>query len=253
MLANALDSNSRIICFREIFNLMDLIQYDVAGYDNYDKADFALRAEDSVRFLRERIFCDYPPSIRAVGFKFHYSHHQTFAGVFNDLIEDRDLAVLHLRRRNELRTLVSLEIARETGKWIERRPTRSLLGNAIRTPVRAFRALREQGSAVLGQEKPRVRIRPKELYGFMVRSKLVQDNAVARFADHEILDVFYEEMVANPSAVFDEAQRFLGLHPVALRVETKRQNPEPLSLLIENYDELRDAFKGTNAEPFFED
>lgn len=252
MLAQALDSSPHIICFREIFNLMDVIQYDVDGYDNYSKPDISLRADDPVRFLRKRIFCDHPQAIQAVGFKFHYSHHVTFKGVFDELTQDRGLAVLHLQRRNQLRTLVSLSLARKTGQWLERRPHHSLIGNAIRAPIRAARLFRNRGLGALGDRKPRVRIEPQELFEFMVQSNLRRDKVVDRFRHQEIHDVIYEEMAVKPDRVFDGAQRFLGLEPVKLQVETKHQNPEPLSALIENYDELREAFRGTPVEPFFE-
>lgn len=47
-------------------------------------------------------------------------------------------------------------------------------------------------------------------------------------------------------------QSFLGLTPVTLKIKTARQNPEPLAELIANYDELRDAFQGTEYEAYLD-
>lgn len=256
MIAQALDSSPHIICFRELFNnQLDIIQYNVEGYDNESKEDFALRAEDPPRFLRERIFCKHQPQVQAVGFKYHYMH-WGFRGVLDALADDHELHVLHLRRRNRLRMFVSLELAKETGVWLVQPPRRGrlhLIQDLRRGPRAVIATLRGKAPPLVAERpKPRIHVDRKEFYEFMVKASLREQTNLERFGSHPIHDVYYEEMVANPDAVFDEAQRFLGLEPVKLRVETKRQNPEPLSALIENYHELRDAFRDTNAEPFFD-
>jgi hypothetical protein len=40
--------------------------------------------------------------------------------------------------------------------------------------------------------------------------------------------------------------------PVPLRVRMRRQNPQPLSQIIENYDELRRDFAETQFAAFFD-
>jgi len=256
MLAQALDSSPLVICFRELFNgQLDLIQYDVEGYDNRDEADFALRKEDPLRFLRERIFCEHP-GIDAVGFKYHYMH-WTFPGVLDELTGDDDLYVLHLTRRNQLRMFVSLKLAEETGVWLVRTPAGqkpSIASQVLRAPANALARLRGTPvPEIKGREKPRVHVDVTEFYEFMVRADLRKHRNVERFSKHPMHEVVYEEMVADPEPIFDEAQRFLGLEPIKLTIETRRQNPEPLRNLIENYEELREAYAGTNAEPFFDD
>jgi hypothetical protein len=256
MIAQALDSSPHIICFRELFNIqLDVVQYNVEGYDNESKEDFALRAEDPVRFLHERIFCEHAPEVQAVGFKYHYMH-WGFRGVLDELAADEELYVLHLRRRNQLRMFVSLELAKETGVWLVQPPRKSgwdFVRELRRGPRAVVAKLRGKAPPLVAERpKPLIHVDPQEFYEFMVKTGLREQQNVQRFAAHPIHDVYYEEMVSTPDSVFEEAQRFLGLEPVKLQVETKRQNPEPLRDLIENYDELRERYRGTNAEPFFD-
>ena len=57
MVAQALNTNPQVRCFREIFHFMhDYVDYYVEGYDPKNREDFDLRARDPVRFLQERIF-----------------------------------------------------------------------------------------------------------------------------------------------------------------------------------------------------
>ena len=47
------------------------------------------------------------------------------------------------------------------------------------------------------------------------------------------------------------AQSFLGVEPQVLTVGLRKQNPDDLRALIENYDELREAFADTEYGEFF--
>ena len=151
MLAAALNSSPNILCFREVLNdTLDFIQYGVEGYDDFSEEDMALRSDDPLRFLDERIFCQHPKEIRAVGFKFHYGHVYCFPGIVERMAADTDLRVLHLRRRNMLQALVSLKFAEKTGIWLqEEQPESTQEGvltaartsamEALRLPLRASR------------------------------------------------------------------------------------------------------------------
>lgn len=72
------------------------------------------------------------------------------------------------------------------------------------------------------------------------------------FRDQPRLGVWYEDMVDRQEDVFGEVQSFLGLEPRRLSVSLRRQNPEPLRDLIENYDELYEALKDTPVASWME-
>jgi hypothetical protein len=66
-----------------------------------------------------------------------------------------------------------------------------------------------------------------------------------------MLAVFYEDLVDRREDVLREVQSFLGIEPRPLTVTLRKQNPEPLRELVENYDELYAAFKDTPEAALF--
>jgi hypothetical protein len=259
MLAQALNSSPKITCFREVFNfLQDFVQFEVEGYDNFSAEALALRSRDPIRFLEERIFCTYPEEVRAVGFKLHYGQSLGFPGLLERLVEDREIRVLHLRRQNLLRMLVSLKLAEVTGVFIEdarRRVTLASLLTASRQPLKAAARLRRRLRPPMASRKearPRVTVSPEELFDFVVRTRIRTRNYDDLFNEHPKLAVSYEDLVDHREDVFREVQSFLSIEPGPLTVTLRRQNPEPLRELIENYDELYEAFKDTPQAAFFD-
>lgn len=262
MLAQALNSSPRITCFREVFNgRLDFVQFGVEGYDDFGSQDIALRKEEPIRFLHERILCQHAEEIQAVGFKFHYGQHWDFPGILEELVKHEEIRVLHLGRRNALRMLVSLKFAERTGVWLQEGTLNVRQSNvlkALRHPLKAARRV----SRLLQRMRPlkaagkaarvRVTIAPEELFNFIV----LTNQRAARFDDlfrqHRKLTVFYEHMVDHREDAFRQVQSFLGVEPGPLAVTLRKQNPEPLGELLENYDELYEAFKDTPQASFFD-
>jgi hypothetical protein len=261
MLAQALNSHSRIICFREVFNMrLDFVPFGVEEYDDFSASDYALRKQDPLRFLDQRIFCEHPSATQAVGFKLHYAHHWDAPPVLERITNDTDLRVVHLRRRNAVRSLVSLKLAETTDIWVQEERqavTRKNFVRAARHPFKAWNRIpRLFSRRKLGQAPAaarRVAITPDECYEHLVKTAIITASYEERFAKHERYDVFYEDMVDSFDKTLGCVQEFLGVTTEALTVSMRRQNPEPLSDLITNYEELRDAFKASDYAPMFDD
>jgi LPS sulfotransferase NodH len=171
-----------------------------------------------------QIYGRKPRRIRAVGFKCFYYHplDDRQAPVWPHLAAIEQLHVVHLRRRNALRTLTSRRLAELTGEWVDHRPD----------------------DEARASTKPKVRFDTATL-----RAELEQDEAWAtacrqRFAGHPVLEVVYEDLIA-PSGTHEDLLAFLGVAPHPLRTTLRRQNPEPLSALIEGFDDLRTHFEDT--------
>jgi hypothetical protein len=259
MLAQALNSSPHIVCFREVFNfLQNFIQFEVEGYDNFDPADLSLRQDDPVRFLDERIFGRHPDPTRAAGFKLHYGQTMGYPGLLERLVEDEGIRVIHLRRRNLLRMLVSLRLAERTGVFlVDSKPTvtPATVSKAIRHPAKAVGSLRRRLRQLTSSPqtaRPRVRIPPEELFDFIVRTRIRSGNWDELFHAHPKMEVFYEDLLDRREEVFDEAQPFLGVDAEPLTVTMRKQNPEPLRELVENFDELYDAFKHAPEAAYFD-
>ena len=245
LVQGALNSSPEIICFGEIFNQhLDAIDYRTEGYES-TVADMDLRAANPGAFLRERILTDPARPVRATGFKFHYDHFWGFPGLMEILKEDRDLSVIHLRRRNVLRMVISAKIAEETGVYFQSAGTRSGLQGMV---VRGLRRVWPRPR--LPQDK--VTVEPEEIRHAVLESDLTAQHWEGIFRDHKILKLNYEDLVPDPGPEFDRIQSFLGVTPTNLAVKTARQNPEPLAELIANYEELRNAFRGTEYESFLD-
>ncbi len=72
------------------------------------------------------------------------------------------------------------------------------------------------------------------------------------FAQHPMMTLWYAELADQQERGFDGVLAFLGVERAALTITLVRQNPEPLSELIANYDELRHAFDGGEYASFFD-
>jgi hypothetical protein len=71
------------------------------------------------------------------------------------------------------------------------------------------------------------------------------------FREHDKLSLFYEEILSARDDTFARAQSFLGVEPQVLTVALTKQSPDDLRTILENYDELREAFAGTEYSEFF--
>jgi LPS sulfotransferase NodH len=251
LLSQALGSNPSILCFRELFNFThDFVQFDVDGYDNFDKRDLQRRRADPIGFLNSRVFQAQPGEIRAVGFKFQYGQLWGFPGLIEHLVADEGLRVFHLRRRNDLRTLVSLKLAQRTGVFMVETATKPPLARvafAGRHPLRAANRIRR----ALAPQSAKVSIKPDELATFIIKSAETAKHYDKLFAKHPILHVDYEDFAQNKRAAAEQAARFLGAPPTPPVITLRHQHPEPLRDLVENYEELRDAFRGSPHEAMF--
>lgn len=260
MLAQALNTNPEVRCFREIFHRrMNYVDFFVEGFDPNNVDDVSLRDRDPVGFLRTRIFDSNPEHFRAVGFKYLYGHFWGHDVLTEYLVSDAPLRVIHLKRRNMMRSLVSVRLAEMTNRWIEdwglarKRPLYVRAASALMHPARTLHRLRGDKESSQEQAKPSVSFTREECERWFFRTNHEVRRVDEMFKDHELLEVWYEDMLEDRDSAFGEVQRFLGVAPVPLEVTLRRQNPEPLRELIANYDELRAAFAGQPEEAFFDD
>jgi hypothetical protein len=258
LLVEALSAHPEIVCFRELFNLEDEIDYNVAGYDGSSPDDVALRRSDPARFVAQRVFTEQP-AVRAVGFKFHYLHAFGYGGIAEAMSADGGLRIVHLLRRNKLRTLASKKIAEETGAWMQhdagaqrrellrRTLSGAEIGRLARNPLRLIERLRQivrPPRATPAAGRAAVRLTHEECEQFFWAEALQAEDYEKRvFAGHPQMTTTYEELVAERERVLGEVCAFLGVKPAPVSAPTlRRQNPEPLRDLIANYDELRASY-----------
>lgn len=164
---------------------------------------------------------------KVVGFKVFYNH--LTDEEWRKLLAHRDLKVIHLTRRNRLRTVISLEIAFKTGQWTK-------AGNSG------------------GPKEKRVTLDPQKLLNRLEQIEEGEAVTRQRFCDREILEIVYEELVQSPHQEFARVAAYLGVDGVdPNKIRLKRQNPERLPQLIVNYDEVATVLQNTRFAEYLED
>ena len=129
-----------------------------------------------------------------------------------------------LRRRNYLRKVVSTEIGQLRG-WYHKRD-----GLAVERIRLNFSA--KDLSRLLGQ------------FEQWDREYAILDGVSAA---HPVLQIDYETHIENdPRVAYKMVSDFLGLAPFETQVTLRRANPEPLSDLVENLDEVEAVLRGTS-------
>ena len=144
------------------------------------------------------------------------------------LLADQGATFLQIIRRNKLRVVISLLIAQKTGQW------------------------RSATTADRGDQRRRVRVSPLRALDTVESDTRLEEHVARWLADLPHKVISYEEMFkedgAFSTAAITTARELLHLSPnqeVFTGVKLKRQNPESISDLVENFDDLERCFAGT--------
>ncbi|MBN1630803.1 MAG: sulfotransferase [Thermoleophilia bacterium] len=182
--------------------------------------------------LLAKTFSKQPRYIKARGFKIFYYHPQDdpSSRIWEELRSIDDLHVIHLKRRNTLRTLLSHKIAEAEDVWVSRGEPRP------------------HGSGPV-----RVTFTVDELAAGFEQTRAWEESGDETFSGHRVLTVYYEDLVSDRDQVFRAVTDFLGVEYVSPRTQMTKQNPGPIKDAIANYEELRAAFADTEWAPFFDE
>lgn len=174
-------------------------------------------------FLDEEIFAP-DPKIVAGGFRLIYHKADKYPGILANL-EGNDTRIIHLVRRNVLKTHVSYLTA-PLHKMHHPRE-----GSAIRT-VTIF----IDPATILQDLRKRIQ--------YIERIRKLT-------AGFPVLEVGYEDFIADRDAEGARIQPFLSLKEIVpFQSDLVKINPDSLEQIIENYDEIREVLVGTEFEEF---
>ena len=182
-----------------------------------------------------KTFSKQPFFVQAKGCKIFYYHPRDdeSGDALDDLASMDNLYILHLMRKNILRTLVSKKIGRMRGRWAEK--------------------THWWGSLLEKKEEVACHFTVDELIEGFKQTKTWEKEGNERFRNHPILSVYYEELMSQPEQTFREVTDFLGVGYRRPQTNLKKQNTMPLTQAIVNYEELKSAFSGTEWQPFFDE
>jgi len=230
-LRGMLNSHPDMVTFGEIFRFYDNIGWEFPDFEKYrqTRRQISLMQRDPVKFLESKVFEKFPSAIDAVGFKMFYYHAQEDSrkAIWNYLKERKDIRIIHLKRKNSLRVLLSRKKAHMTNQWTD--------VNGLHNDVLSISLSREECL---------------EQFTWIRDMWRVYDHL---FREHPKMDLVYEDLTSNRDGKTQRVQEFLGVSKKSLLPDTYKQAQQPLSKAISNYVQLKSQFKGTRWETFFED
>jgi hypothetical protein len=220
MLRQLLDSHPEVCCFGEIMAA-------AAAPDRWDSATPIRRGlreryrQGPLQFLRE--LGSYPAECKAVGFKIKYEElvRADYAWLLAWLKDHREVRVIHHRRENRLKRLIS-EI----------------------TATKVHGVFNVQSERDL-PPPTRVSLTVGECLDDFARTERREISFRDSFRDHPTLETTYEAVEGNRDGVGERLADFLGVAPARLTTPTLKINPDDVRLVLENYEELAEAFRGT--------
>ena len=229
LLLNLLQSHQNIRLFHELFsnNYTPKKFGDFIGQEIEDV--WRIKQDNPLKFLDELVFREMPKFISAVGFKLFYYHAQTDREriVWDYLKTAKKIRIIHLKRQNILKTYVSQEIALKTNNWVSQGKPQKKKYPAVNLNydlvLRAFE-----------------RTRQREQEGEKI------------FAEHQIINIKYEDLVRDYVQETKRIQDFLNVDYQPLSISTTKQSQINLPEQISNYEELKLKFAHTRWKKFFE-
>lgn len=161
---------------------------------------------------------------KAIGFKLFYLHcrRDREKHIWDWIKNDSGIRVVLLLRRNLLKSVTSLHLAKTTNLWHVKEPVAETQTVKITNILDELRAV-EDGIAFLRDV----------------------------FRDHRLIEIHYEDVVAGPSGL-RHVFEFLDVTRMDVVGKFARQERRPLSEVISNYDEVAASLRGTRYEKFLE-
>jgi len=260
LLSSLLSSHPQVVCFFELFHRhLESIPFSVPGYQaKGNRQDIVnMRNADPVQFLKTEIYKPQQQKMRAVGFKLLYpqcrqdnpwwnepefdrwwervGREPSWASAKSDLWkylqENTDIAIIHLKRKNLLRSKLSGLIAQTSGKW----------------------GVGATGGIGTMASKIQVNLDFKECLSDFEAHRRMETEADEFFTHHRKLDLTYEELVGDLYATSQKVQNFLSVDQHSLKAKTQKQSKWPLSEVITNYDQLKQNFSNTPWHDLFDE
>jgi LPS sulfotransferase NodH len=234
MLVNLLRSHPEICSHGEVLSPGNIGQlagtYAIKRRAEPDFADrlSAERDRDPIKFLY-KIVLDLQGK-KAVCFKLKHDELvlREYKVLRDEIVNDRDFRIIHLRRENLLRRYLSHYIAnRVTGvTWAVRGQTIPEVQPVVLDP----RECQKDFETVLAREK----------------------NIAELFAPHPGFSISYEEMIASDAKKIQSLLDFIGVSRRELTTTTQKLGRDDLRQVIANFEELHTHFAGSPHSKFFD-
>ena len=191
---------------------------------------FKRLAQKSCTEIWGETFTKKTRKIKYVGFKIFYYHpiDSQDRSVWDFIKNDRTIKIIHLKRNNILRAVVSRLIAEKT------------LHYSYTTDF----------STPLTDKKISINI--EDCLKEIEQTKQWEKAAVRAFHQHAVLTVNYESLSNNTPIVLNNIFAFFGLKHFPAQSTLRKQNPEPLNDLVNNYLALEISIKAAGYHAYLD-
>ena len=191
-----------------------------------------LNGRDYKKIL-SKVYSKKPRFVKASGFKIFYYHplDDHSCGIWDELHSMNDLYVIHLKRKNVLRTLISRKIAADQDVWI----------------------VKPDQNPLSYKKQFCVNFTVEELKKGFRQTKNWEDSGENQFSNHPLLSIYYEDLASDRSTTFRKITNFLGVQYVQPKTDMKKQNQKCIRDTLANYENLKSKFAETEWASFFED
>ncbi len=227
-LRSLLNSHPSVMVLGEIFRNQNTIDFDHPEFQT-TKQIMKIYQSNPEKFLEKIVFRRIPAKYQALGFKLFYYHarENPFSRIWQAIRDQKEIRILHIKRKNILRTHLSRENALKTGQWVNT--------NGQEAHLHSYRL---DYDALLED---------------FIQTRQWEQQAGSFFSTHPMIEIIYEDLSENTQEQIQKIQHFLNLPKYPFHAQTHKQIQKPLSEIIENYEELKIKFKNTEWASFFED
>jgi LPS sulfotransferase NodH len=185
-----------------------------------------LRGRNYKKILKS-FFYKMPNHFQACGFKIFYYHplDTDCNALWEELVKNKDIKVIHLYRKNLLKTVISRKIAIETDIW-----------SSEKTKLAQI---------------PKFEFPPKLIEEEIKKSINWRNKYNKLFNNHHIIELSYEDMIKSLNDDLFFLQEFLGLSKMKLYSHLEKQQKKSLSQVLSNYTEIEEYFSTTKWKKYF--
>jgi hypothetical protein len=227
MLRWMLDSHPDICCHGEVFGSgINLVGINKKLNPPIYQMLNEIKDQKPVRFLFD--FVLYPGSYKAVGVKIKYEELglPKWKAVFNAVVADRSIRIIHLTRENHLKRYIS---------------------NYIATHITYVNVIFDEGQQPVVQP---VTLSPELCIEDIIATEKAENKFREYFKNHRVFDISYEQLIDIKDKKLNDLQHFLGVTPTKLQIKTKKVISDNLKDLLANYSDFQSAFIGTRFERY---
>lgn len=229
LLLTGIMQHPQIIAYGELMHPTPLERHFTHAIKRGDKLVSFNPAGDAINFLKEEVFeSPFSTGKKATGFKLFGDYvkcpgtEKLFARLWNEV---EGLRVVHIVRPNHLDSLISLRMARATGKWERRR----------------------------GEEQPHrtVTIPAEDAQMYFERMRETDRWMGSYFKGDRYYKIEYDTLAATFATELYKVYKFLGADEYIPSKFMEKQIERPRHEVVDNYSDLLRHFSGTPYASFF--